>query len=105
MMMKTTIPVLLLLALVGCSGASTAWVKKGANEDQIRADQLSCRRSAERATSRNDNITRDIRSSIPGGRNDTRAVIEETRDLKSARDFDRLFARCMRDLGYTHPKT
>lgn len=105
MMMKTTIPVLLLLALTACSGASTNWVKKGADQNQVRADQLSCRRSAERATSRNDNITSDIRSTIPGGRDDIRANVERTRDLKSARNFDRLFTRCMRGLGYTHPKT
>lgn len=104
-MMKTTIPILLLLTLTACSGASTAWVKKGANEDQVSADQLSCRRSAERATSRNDHITSDIRSSIPGGRQDTRAIVEETRNYKASRNYDRLFARCMRGLGYTHPKT
>lgn len=104
-MMKTILPILMLLVLTACSGASTSWVKKGADEDQVRADQLSCRRSAERATSRNDNITSDIRSTIPGGRSDTRAIVEETRDLRAARDFDRLFARCMRGLGYTHPKT
>jgi hypothetical protein len=31
--------------------------------------------------------------------------VESTRDLKAARNFDRLFAQCMRGLGYTHPKS
>ena len=105
MIMKTILPMFLLLALAACSGASANWVKPGMTEDQLRADQLSCRSTAERTTARNENVTRDIRSSIPGGRDDTRALVESTRDLKAARNFDRLFAQCMRGLGYTHPKS
>jgi hypothetical protein len=103
--MKTISAIFLLLTLAACSGASTNWVKPGATEDQLRADQLSCRNTAERATARNENVTRDIRTTIPGGRDDTRALVQSTRDLKAARNFERLFAQCMRGLGYTHPKS
>jgi len=103
--MKTIIPIFLILALAACSGASTSWVKPGVTEDQLRADQLSCRNTAERASARNENVTRDIRTTIPGGRDDTRALVESTRDIKAARNFDRLFAQCMRGLGYTYPKS
>ncbi|MBO6784756.1 MAG: hypothetical protein JJ899_15995, partial [Alphaproteobacteria bacterium] len=75
------------------------------DEDQLRADQLSCRRSAERATARNEDVTRDIRSSIRGGRDDTRAFVEDTRDLQSAKAYSRLYAQCMRGLGYTRAKS
>jgi hypothetical protein len=103
--MKTISAIFLLLTLAACSGASINWVKPGATEDQLRADQLSCRNTAERATARNENVTRDIRTTIPGGRDDTRALVQSTRDLKAARNFERLFAQCMRGLGYTHPKS
>lgn len=103
--MKTISAMFVLLGLAACSGASTSWVKPGVTEDQLRADQLSCRNTAERATVRNENVTRDIRTTIPGGRDDTRALVESTRDMKAARAFERLFAQCMRGLGYTHPKS
>ena len=105
MMTRTLLPVFFLLALAACSGPSTNWVKQGATEAQVRADQTACRRAAERAGGRNENVTRDIRSVSRGGREDTRAIVNSTRDLKSARSFDRLFARCMGDRGYTQPKS
>ncbi len=105
MTLKSIIPVLFLFALAACAGTGAAWVKEGASEDQVRADQTACRRSVERATARSENVTQDIRSADRGGRSDTRAVVESTRDYKAARNYDRLFARCMRGLGYTHPKT
>ncbi|NBU95468.1 MAG: hypothetical protein EBS20_06200, partial [Actinobacteria bacterium] len=73
--------------------------------DQMRVDQASCRAMAERATVRDDNVTRDIRTSIPGGRDDVRAVVQDTRDLRAARSFEKLFAQCMRGLGYTQEKS
>lgn len=105
MILKTTIPLLVVLMLAACGGASSAWVKEGATEDQAKADQSACRRSVERASGRNENVTRDIRSGSRGGREDTRAFVQDTRDLKAARSYDRLFTQCMRGLGYTHPKT
>lgn len=105
MALKSIIPVLFLAALAACAGSGAAWVKEGASEDQARADQRACRQSVERANARTANVTQDIRSANRGGRDDTRAVIESTRDYKAARNYDRLFARCMRGLGYTHPKT
>ena len=105
MITKAFVPALLLLTLAACGGANS-WVKSGASEDQVRLDQRSCRSSAERAGGRNLDVTRDIRGgSISGGRDDTRAFVESTRDIKAPRSFERLFAQCMRGLGYTQPKT
>lgn len=105
MMMKASAPVLFLLTLAACAGASSSWMKSGATEVQIRADQQSCRASAERSGGRNLDVTRDIRGgSISGGRDDTRAFVESSRDIKAARSFDRLFVQCMRSLGYVKLK-
>jgi len=97
--------VLAVAGLVACASSGGAWVKAGADEDQMRVDQASCRTMAERATVRDDNVTRDIRTSIPGGRDDVRAVVQDTRDLRAARSFEKLFAQCMRGLGYTQEKS
>ena len=102
---RFVLPFVVAAGLAACSSSGGAWVKAGADEDQVRADQISCRRSSERATGRNDAVTRDIRTSIPGGRDDTRAFVEDTRDLRSAKAYERLFAQCMRGLGYTRPKS
>lgn len=105
MMMKVFVPALLLLTLAACGGAN-AWVKAGVSDDQIRVDQRSCRARAERAGGRNLDVTRDIRGgSISGGRDDTREFVESTRDIKAARSYERLFAQCMRGLGYIQSKT
>lgn len=105
MTLKPMVPLLFLCALAACAGTGAGWVKEGASEDQVRADQTACRRSVERATARTENVTQDIRSANRGGREDTRAVVESSRDYKAARNYDRLFARCMRGLGYTQPTT
>ncbi len=103
MSLRILLPLAFVAGLAACTGG-TAWEKPGATEKQVRADQIACRRSSERATGRNTDVTRDIRTSIPGGREDTRAIVEDTRDLRAARSFERLFAQCMRGLGYVQAK-
>lgn len=105
MMMKALVSVIFMLMLVACGHASSFWLKSGVKEAQSRADQQSCRASSERSSGRNLDVTRDIRGGrISGGRDDTRAFVEGTRDIKAARLFDRLFVQCMRSLGYVKPK-
>ena len=101
-MINALVSALFLLTLVACGGANP-WVKTGVNEDQMRLDQRSCR---SRAGGRNIDVTRDIRGgSISGGRDDTRVFVENTRDIKVARSFERVFVQCMRGRGYAQPKT
>ncbi len=102
---KSFLSVLAFTGLVACASSGGAWVKAGADEDQVRVDQSSCRAMAERAMGRDNNVTRDIRTSIPGGRDDVRAVVQDTRDLRAARSFEKLYAQCMRSLGYTQEKS
>tara|TARA_R110002110_G_scaffold284987_2_gene499270 strand:- start:35525 stop:35836 length:312 start_codon:yes stop_codon:yes gene_type:complete len=103
--MKPVLPLMFVLALAACGGTSAAWVKEGAGPDQVRADQAACRTQAEGAIGRSESFTRDIRSSTRGGREDTRAIVSESRDRKAARSFERVFDRCMVARGYVHPKT
>lgn len=104
MTFKFLLPMTFALALAACGGASAVWVKDGATEEQIRADQAACRAQAERALGPSESFTRDIRDSTRGGREDTREIISSTRDMRTARSFDRVFARCMVSRGYLHPK-
>ncbi|MEP4379478.1 MAG: hypothetical protein ABJ215_11910 [Alphaproteobacteria bacterium] len=103
--MKPVLPLLFVFALAACAGTGAAWVKEGASEDQVRADQAACRAQAEGAIGRNESFTRDIRSSTRGGREDTQAIVTETRDRKVARSFENIFGRCMAARGYVHPKS
>lgn len=102
--MKSVLPLIFVLALAAC-GTGEAWVKEGASEDQVRADQAACRAQAESALGRSESFTRDIRGSTRGGREDTAAIVTETRDRRVARSFEQVFDRCMVSRGYTHPKT
>ena len=43
------VPVLVPLALGACSGGSADWVKSGASEERIRADNAACRAESEQA--------------------------------------------------------
>ena len=103
--MKPVLLLMFVLALAACSGKGAAWVKEGAGKDQVRADQAACRTQAEGAIGRNESFTRDIRNSTSGGREDTRAIVSESRDRRAAQSFERLFDRCMAARGYVHPKT
>ena len=103
--MKPVLPLIFVLSLAACGGTSAAWVKEGASQEQMRADLAACRSQAESAIGRNESFTRDIRSSTRGGREDTRSIVSETRDRKTARSFDTIFSRCMAARGYVHPKT
>ncbi len=105
MRLTSFLTVIAVAGLAACASSGGAWVKAGADEDQARVDQASCRAAAERASARDENVTRDIRSSISGGRDDVRAVVQDTRDLRAARSYDKLFAQCMRGLGYTQEKS
>lgn len=103
--MKSVLPLMFVFALAACGGTSAAWVKEGASEEQLRADRAACRAQAESAIGRSESFTRDIRGSTGGGREDTRAIVSESRDRKVARSFDQVFGRCMTARGYVHPKT
>ena len=103
--MKPVLLLMFVLALAACSGTGAAWVKEGAGKDQVRADQAACRAQAEGAIGRSESFTRDIRGSTGGGREDTRAIVSESRDRRAAQSFERLFDRCMAARGYVHPKT
>tara|TARA_A100001037_G_C15123093_1_gene624861 strand:+ start:905 stop:1222 length:318 start_codon:yes stop_codon:yes gene_type:complete len=105
MTIKFLLPMTFALALAACGGTSAAWVKEGASPEQMRADQSACRSQAERALGPSERFTDDIRGTTRGGRAETRQIVSSTRDLKVARTYDRLFARCMVSRGYLHPKT
>lgn len=103
--MKPVLLLIIVFALAACGGTSAAWVKEGASQEQVRADQAACRSQAESAIGRSESFTRDIRSSTRGGREDTRSIVSETRDRSAARSFDSIFSRCMAARGYVHPKS
>lgn len=103
--MKPVLPLIFVLSLAACGGTSATWVKEGANQEKLRADQAACRSQAETAIGRNDSFTRDITGSTRGGREDTRSIVSESRDRSAARFFDSIFSRCMAARGYVHPKT
>lgn len=103
--MKPVLPLVFVFALAACAGTGAAWVKEGASEDQVRADQAACRAQAEGAIGRSESFTRDIRSSTSGGREDTRSIVTESRDRDTARSYERILDRCMAARGYVHPKS
>lgn len=103
--MKPVLPLIFVFALAACAGAGSAWVKDGANEDQVRADQAACRAQAEGAIGRSESYTRDIRGSTRGGREDTRSIVSESRDRSAALSYDRVLDRCMAARGYVHPNS
>jgi hypothetical protein len=102
--MKPVLPLIFVFALAACAGAGSAWVKEGASEDQVRADEVACRAQAEGAIGRNESFTRDIRSATRGGREDTRRFVLESRDRSTARSYEMVLDRCMAARGYVHPK-
>ena len=103
--MKPVLPLIFVFALAACAGAGSAWVKEGASEDQVRADEVACRAQAEGAIGRNESFTRDIRSATRGGREDTRRFVLESRDRSTARSYEMVLDRCMAARGYVHPKS
>lgn len=103
--MKLALPLIFVLALAACGGTGAAWVKEGASEEQVRADQAACRAQAKSAIGRSESFTRDIRGSTRDGREETRAIVTETRDRRVARSFDQVFGRCMAARGYVHPSS
>jgi hypothetical protein len=103
--MKPVVPLIFVFALAACAGTGSAWVKEGASQDQVRADQAACRVQAEGAIGRSESFTRDIRSSTRGGREDTRAIVSESRDRSKARSYESILGRCMAARGYVHPES
>lgn len=103
--MKPVLPLIFVFALAACAGTGSAWVKEGASKEQVRADQAACRAQAEGAIGRSESFTRDIRSSTRGGREDTRAIVSESRDRSKARSYEGILERCMLARGYVHPKS
>ncbi len=100
---RIAISSLALLALAACTGVSGEWVEEGATREQIRTDEKACRAQAEATRSRSTAITSDIRGSLRGGREENQRIIASTRDIDTARDHDRIIARCMLARGYTRP--
>jgi hypothetical protein len=83
--MKPFLPLISVFTLAACAGAGSAWVKDGASEDQVRADQAARRTQVEgRLIGRSESYTRDIRSSTRGGREDTRSIVSESRDRSAS---------------------
>ena len=103
--MRRCLPLMFVTALAACGGTGAAWVKEGASEERVRADQAACRAQAESAIGRSESFTRDIRGSTRGGREDTRAIVSDTRDRKVSRYYEQVFGRCMASHGYVHPKS
>ncbi|MDA0785262.1 MAG: hypothetical protein O3B37_03135 [Proteobacteria bacterium] len=101
--MKSVLPLMFVFALAACAGTSSAWVKEGASKEQLRADQAACRAQADSAIGRSESFTRDIRSSTRGGREDTSAIVSESRDRRTARSYEGILERCMLARGYVHP--
>lgn len=95
---------LLPLAILGCSGISADWVKPGASEAQVKADNAACRAEADDAYGQQANITHDIRVSRPRDQSQVSDTIESLRNYETEIDYDKVFGACMAARGYTRGK-
>ena len=94
-------PLLGALAVAACAGVSADFVKEGATNEQIRADNASCRSATEARVGRDSNITHDIRVGSSRRSEDSSRLLQRTRDAGVERRYDRIFASCMKARGYT----
>ena len=88
------------LALSGCAGVSADWVKTGASEAQVKADNAACRAEAEDVYGQSANITHDIQVSRPRAATDVDARSKQIRSYDVERDYDKVFDACMAAHGY-----
>ena len=94
-------PVLISLTLAACSGVSASWVKQGASEERVRADNATCRAEAEQAYGRTANISRDIQASRPRSLVDVDDRSAELRGGDTRQGYDKIFDACMAAHGYS----
>jgi len=90
-----------MLVLAACSGISADFVKAGATEEQIRADNAACRGETEARVGRDSDITHDIRVGDSRSSADSTRLFERTRDAGVERRYERIFANCMKARGYS----
>jgi hypothetical protein len=93
--------ILVPLAVAACSGVSADWIKPGASEAQVKADNAACRSEAELAYGRTADITRDIQVSRPPSISDVGNQSARLRDYDTERDYDKVFDTCMAAHGYS----
>lgn len=94
----------LLLAALGvaaCAGVSADFVKEGATQEQVRADNAACRGETEARVGRDSDITHDIRIGNSRNTQDSSRLLQQTRDAGTERRYDRIFAACMKARGYS----
>ena len=92
------------MLLGACTGVSADWVKAGADEAQVRADNAACRAEAEQAFGRSADISRDIQASRPRGLTDVGDRRERLREYDTERSYDKIFGACMAAHGYSKRK-
>ena len=90
-----------MLALAACAGVSADFVKEGATQEQVRADNAACRGETEARVGRDSDITHDIRLGGLRGSADSTRLLEQTRDAGVERRYERIFANCMKSRGYS----
>ena len=88
------------LALAACVGTSQ-FTKDGASESEIRDDLSSCQNQARTLSSKDDDITQDIkaahRESIRSG---VTEFVNEVDDIEPQRLYENVVDECMNRLGY-----
>ena len=89
------------LVVAACAGVSADFVKEGASEEQIRADNAVCRSETEARVGRDSDIIHDIRVGSSRSGSDPTRLLERTRDAGVERRYDRIFANCMKARGYS----
>jgi hypothetical protein len=93
------------LAVAGCSGISADWIKPGASEAQVKADNAVCRAEAEDVFGQSANITHDINVSLPRDPSQTSDRVKELRTYEAEEDYDKVFGACMAARGYSRGRS
>lgn len=101
----TRLSLFLPLAFASCSGISADWVREGATEAQVKADNAACRAEADDVFGQSANITHDINVSMPRDPSQTSARVNELRSYEAEEDYDKVFGACMAARGYSRGKT
>lgn len=94
-------PVVLAVSLAACTGISADWVKPGAGEQQIRADNAACRTEADKVFGRTANITHDIEASRQRDLTNVGAQSGRLRSYETERNYEKVFGACMAARGYS----
>ena len=86
--------------LAACAGVSADWVKPGASEKRVEADNAACRAEAEDVYGRTADITHDIEVSRPRSLTDVDRRSDQIRSYDTERNYDKVFGACMAARGY-----